>query len=176
MQTLIEQLDIKQIQVNDIELGSNKEYIECIKYIVKWFTDKISSSNNKHFHAQPIDISNIEVNPYKNKLIDGIAMEMYYGFPHALWTKYGTVRIIGSYHFYDGIGSEIRNSIVEEMLDIFGCDVFIKKEINWIGEFGPVYQLKHVNGVYPGRVTKSIDTYYEYNKEEVDNVRKIISM
>lgn len=47
---------------------------------------------------EPINYSNLEVNPYKCKLTQGIAIEFYYGFPYTLWTKFGSIKIHGSNH------------------------------------------------------------------------------
>ncbi len=160
----------------EIYSDSTVKYIENIRTIVKWFNEQLVVNNGADFYCEPVNYSNLEVNPYKCKLTQGIVIEFYYGFPFMLWTKFGSVRIHGSNHHYNSVGSQIRTSIVKQLIELFGCTLLIDKSVNFIGEIGPVYQIGLVGqSTIPNVIYDKSNYIYEYDHELVNKVRQMIN-
>ncbi len=173
-----EEIEYEEMEpVSDIHSKSTAKYIENIRKIVSWFTEQLNQNNNKKdFYCEPIQLNNLEVNPYKRKLIEGIGIEFYYGFPFMLWTKFGTVRLHGNNHYYNCVGNEIRNSIVNNLIQKFDCKILVEKSINFDGEFGPVYQVGNVEDSDIQDVKYDWDFNYVYDKNQVNKIRQMISL
>ncbi len=149
----------------ELEINSNymNEYIQNIRYIANWYVDEINRISGESFYSETVDVSKLEVNPYYNKVDDGIGVEFYYGIPSYLWTKFGKVRLSGSCTHYDSVGKNILDDFVQRFITNFDC-VQIKPLIkNFDGDYGPVYQINQVKDckVSPviGHKTYSYDNF-----------------
>lgn len=130
----------------DLEINSNYmcEYIQNIIYIANWYVEEISKISGESFYSETVDTSKLEVNPYFNKVDDGIGVEFYYGIPSYLWTKFGRVRLTGSCTHYDSVGKNILHDFVQRFIEKFDCVQIRPLTKNFDGEHGPVYQINQV--------------------------------
>lgn len=89
------------------------------------------------------DLRHESVNPFYNRIEQGLFLEFYYGVPNKLWTPWGQYRFCGS-----AAGNPIDlDRLTGDLFERVGRVPFLHRKTSSMGEFGPVDEIVSLDGL-----------------------------
>ena len=134
----------------------NRFYLKAIQNLLTMCEIFVDDDNHAWYSGKESE----RINPFWNRTIQGVGLEMYYGLPSNLWTPFGQITIFGG-------GSGWWKDWLNHMGKHTTYNMHQGLIVSDMGEYGPVYEIRSIGDIQIPELQVMNKPYPEDNMREL---------